>query len=36
MIHSVKRLGEISKQGSDRATLIQGTAPVVKDIETNA
>ena len=28
MIHSVKRLGEINKQGSDRATLIQCTAPV--------
>ena len=27
MIHSVERLGKIDKQGADRATLIQGTAP---------
>jgi len=31
MIHSVKRLGEINKQGADRATLMQGTAPAVEN-----
>ena len=31
MIHSVERLGKIDKQGADRATLIQGTAPGVED-----
>jgi len=31
MIHCIKRLGEINKQGADRATLIQGTAPGVED-----
>jgi len=28
MIHSVERLGKIDKQGANRATLIQGTAPL--------
>jgi len=31
MIHSVERLVKIDKQGADRATLIQGTAPGVED-----
>jgi len=31
MIHSDERLGKIDKQGADRATLIQGTAPGLED-----